>query len=691
MSKQTGVRSTDNLRRLATRWLSADACAHATELTCFGNVAAKELGRRSSYLPLAVPLALLPFAFAPSLRPWPIASGVLFALLILTAIGSALAARRLAAGNPEEPLKLARYYRITIATMALIWGGLVGQVILTQGISQVAELALFASVGLTVAGLAALALELSLWRQFVLMLWLPIMLSTARAAMDGTSNAWLLLGLEISFVTFIGAQGTRLVHAHVTGLLSRHDLENAASTIDDQRDELRAQQKRLNDLLTKTHDLSHYDQLTGLGNRVDFHERLEARIASRPSSGNTFAILYLDLDSFKDINDTFGHSSGDELLKTIAVRVGRLLQRGDFAARLGSDELALLINGIDQEQAASNVMQACLDEIQHPINLDGITICPRASVGSALYPSDGTHATALVKAAESAMNVAKSGVKRHYARYAPAMTQAAQHRLTMEHELQTAFRRGQFLLHYQPQVDAVTGETCGVEALLRWAHPERGLVPPLEFIPIAEKTGLIDALGEWVLHTACRQAADWISAGNIELPVAVNISPLQLLDAHFVVVVRNALQCSGLPAELLELEITESAFQTHNEARLALATLRDLGVRIAIDDFGTGYSSLASLKELHIDRVKIDRGFIADMLLSELDTTLLGNIIDMVHLLGCEVVAEGVESEEHVEKLQTLSCDCLQGYYFSRPIAADQLPEIVYGNSCQSTLEEQTA
>ncbi|MCP5416693.1 MAG: EAL domain-containing protein [Chromatiaceae bacterium] len=666
----------ERTRWAAEHWLAAGATSGEEKVHTVSSRAAQALGRRTGTIPLAAPLSMLALLVAsPQLYAHWIPITALYLMMTLVATLRIRLARKLIVESSEAMLPLARRYQLTVDLASFSWGSLVGLILLFHGADQVAELALVASVAITASAFTSLTLELSLWRRFVFIMWLPLVVLSAAAAMQGAEYGWLLVLLELLFVAFAVVQGQHVVRDNIAGILSRIELEYAVSTIADQRDELHLHQIRLDELLAQAHDLSYYDQLTGIGSRNHFYERLETNISMSRISGNQFAVLYLDVDGFKDINDTLGHMAGDELLKTIASRVRTLLRTSDFAARLGSDELALLINGVTQSRDTLAIVQRCIKEVQVPVNLCGKMICPRLSIGIALYPVDGDNTQSLLKAAESAMNSAKSNSKLHYARYSPEMTMAAQQRLTIEQEMRLALSNGQFRLHYQPQVDATSGEVCGVEALIRWQHPERGLIPPNDFITVAENTGLIDELGEWVLITACRQAAQWLDAGEHVFSVAVNISPLQLLDRGFVDTVRSALASTGLAPQLLELEITESAVQTHIEARETLVQLRKLGVRIAIDDFGTGYSSFASLKELPIDRVKTDRVFVTDMLASDRDMALLGNIIDMAHVLGCRVVAEGVEEFAHIEKLQLLNCDCLQGYYFSHPVEAARIPE----------------
>ncbi len=659
----------------AERWL-ATACARPNqERLC--HAAAAELGRRTGLLPLVAPAVMsLLFVASPALLAHWVLSLPLY-LVLLTAtlarirLGHALTHKR------PRPVRAARYYQTAVDLAGFAWGCLTGILVLTQGLQQTTELALIATLLLVASGLTTLTVERSLWLRFTTALWTPLMTLTAAAGLQGVASGWTLLLVEGLFASLIYVHGRRMVSAYINSLLTQSHLEKALQEIGQQRDELRQNQARLQALVARTHELSHYDELTGIGSRQHFYERLETAISAGRIKHSRFALLYIDIDGFRDINNTFGHQAGDQLLQTVARRVSKLLRATDFAARLGSDELAMLIDGVTDEHEAILIAERCLDTVQRPTRLNGRTVTPQIHIGIAVYPHDGRYALELLKAGESAMSAAKHEVRRQYTRYLPEMSQAAERRMTIAQELRQALVNGEFVLDYQPQFDGISGRLCGVEALVRWRHPDRGTVPPREFIPIAERIGLIDELGEWVLLTACRQAVSWFESDMAAFTVAVNISPLQLLNPDFVSTVRNALELSALPPRLLELEIVESAVQTQAASRDALSELRQLGVRIAIDDFGTGYSSLGSLKDLPIDCVKIDRAFVCNILSNPRESALLGTIVDMVHVLGCGVVAEGVENAQQRDKLTALGCDCLQGYYLSRPIQASLIPGVV--------------
>ncbi len=428
--------------------------------------------------------------------------------------------------------------------------------------------------------------------------------------------------------------------------------------------------------------LAYTDLLTGLASRAYFHKHLEDVIRAAHRRDERFALLYLDLDAFKDVNDSLGHDVGDSLLREVASRLQSVLRETDFVARLSGDEFCILVDNVGDQYDAADVARRTLESLNQPVNLAGQAMRPRCSIGIAYYPDDGEDAQTLLKAADSAMYAAKEEGKHRYAFYQPELTQKAMHRLRMEQELRNALDHDpqQLELHYQPQIDLNSGRMSGVEALVRWNHPELGMRSPLEFIGIAERIGVINQLGDLVLTRACRQLAEWRAAGLPKFRVAVNISPLQFNDPALPDSVQRALDESGLPVEALELEVTESVVQTSGENLEAFRRIRALGVKLAIDDFGTGYSSLASLKYLPIDSLKIDRLFICDMLEDSNSAVLLGTIVGVAHALGHSVVAEGVEEERQVRVLRGLGCDTIQGYFFSRPVTADEIPQLARRN-----------
>jgi len=426
--------------------------------------------------------------------------------------------------------------------------------------------------------------------------------------------------------------------------------------------------------------LAYFDALTGLASRSYFQQRLDDLIKAARRRGERFALLFLDLDNFKDVNDSLGHDTGDRLLHLIAERLQSLLRDVDFASRLGGDEFCLLIDNISDEYDAAKVATRCLREIEKPVELDAQRLRPQASIGIAHFPDDATTAQALLKAADSAMYQAKESGKHRYAFYHPELTEAAEQRLALEHELRQALARDEFELHYQPQILADTGRIIALEALVRWHHPQRGLVPPNVFIEALERIGLIGTLGEWVLRTACRQTARWRQDGLPPVRMAVNISPLHFRDPKIVDTVHEVLSECALEPSALEIEVTESAAQVHGDNLSTFTRLKAMGVRIAIDDFGTGYSSLGSLRHLPIDCLKVDRVFVNELLNKPQDSLLLGTIIGLAHSLDYCVVAEGVETSAQARALTDIGCDLLQGYHFSQPLPPGQIPELLARN-----------
>ncbi|MDH3450280.1 MAG: bifunctional diguanylate cyclase/phosphodiesterase, partial [Gammaproteobacteria bacterium] len=374
--------------------------------------------------------------------------------------------------------------------------------------------------------------------------------------------------------------------------------------------------------------------------------------------------------------DTLGHDVGDLLLKQIAQRLQNVLRDTDFLARLSGDEFCIMVDNICDQYDAAHVAARCLAGLNEPIDLGRQSIRPRCSIGIAYYPDDGEDSKSLLKAADSAMYAAKETGKHRYVFYQPEFTEKAENRLQIEHDLRLTIDNDELELHYQPQIDLRTGRMTGVEALVRWNHPTRGMIPPLEFIDIAERIGFIKPLGQWVLKTACHQARAWNEMGLPHLQLAVNISSSHFQDAEFSDTVEQTLRECDFPGSSLEIEITESVTQPTVENLSIFSRLKKMGIKIAIDDFGTGYSSLASLKHLPIDHLKIDRVFIIDMLQDPKSSILLGTIVGVAHALGQTVIAEGVEDADQLKVLSAVDCDIIQGYYFSKPVPAQEIPAL---------------
>jgi diguanylate cyclase (GGDEF)-like protein len=427
--------------------------------------------------------------------------------------------------------------------------------------------------------------------------------------------------------------------------------------------------------------LALYDSLTDLPNRTLFRDRLDqALLRGQRDPAYQFAILFLDLDRFKNINDSLGHRVGDELLISIARRLQHCLRVTDTVSRLGGDEFAVLLSMLTDVRDAILVAERIQHDLAAPFIIQGHAIFTTASIGVALNTTlSYAHPDEILRDADTAMYQAKAGGRAGYMLFDPAMHVSAVARLRLEHDLRYALEREEFVLYYQPQVELSSGQVIGVEALMRWQHPERGLISPVEFIPIAEETGLIVPIGEWGLRTACRQGKIWHTAGATGLKVAVNLSAGQFKHHSLPNVVADILTETGFDPQCLELELTESDTMEHADASVStLRTLKSLGIGIAIDDFGTGYSSLSYLQRLPIDVVKIDRSFVQHSNTDVEDWTIAQTIIAMAHSLRLQVIAEGVETEEQRAFLTHQGCQMAQGYLFSRPLPAEQVMRLLY-------------
>jgi len=433
----------------------------------------------------------------------------------------------------------------------------------------------------------------------------------------------------------------------------------------------------------RTQELAHlasHDVLTGLANRAGLHRLLDDALKAARRRGEKLALLLLDLDGFKDINDSLGHDQGDHLLRETAHRLRVQVRDVDTAARLGGDEFCLLLTNIEDGCQAAAVAERCLEALAAPITLAGATVGAHGSIGIALYPDDAVEFNGLLKAADTAMYAAKRAGKYRYAFYDRRMTEEVERQSMMESALRAAVERGEFELHYQPQVELASGRVRGVEALVRWRRPDQNLAYPAEFIAVVERIGLIDALDEWVLATAVRQAVAWRREGLDDLVIAVNVSPRHFESPGFVDTVARALRETGLAPDRLEIETTENVYRNPALHAATSAGLRDIGVRIAIDHFGVGFASMAALKRMPIDTLKLGRPFVRDMLEVSRPSTLLQTIIGIIAGLNYAIVAEGVETLEQARTLSELGCPLAQGYFFSPPVPADQIPALAHAN-----------
>ncbi|HEY2627475.1 MAG TPA: EAL domain-containing protein, partial [Usitatibacter sp.] len=433
--------------------------------------------------------------------------------------------------------------------------------------------------------------------------------------------------------------------------------------------------------------LAYHDNLTGLPNRGLLQDRLARSVARAERSGRKVAVLFIDLDNFKNINDTLGHDVGDELLRQVSRRLSECVRLEDTIARQGGDEFIVLLDNLDEGRNASVVAQKILNALRLPLLLGGTEQHVSGSVGIALYPEDGRDAQTLMKNADTAMFHGKGLGKNTYQYFTAQMNIAVKRRMTLESALRRAVLQRDFVLHYQPQIDLDTGEIIACEALVRWKTEDSGIVMPGDFIPLAEETGLINEIGEWVLREGCRQAKEWQDMG---LPpkrrMAINLSARQFSDKGFLDMVNRVLSDTGLPASCLELEITESQVMRQTEGMIQLLNkLSEMGVQLAIDDFGTGYSSLSYLKRLPIQKLKIDQSFIRDITVDPNDTAIVVAIINMAKSLDLATIAEGVETAGQLALLRSKGCNVGQGFYFSAPVSAQEIYPLLRTNRMMVT------
>jgi diguanylate cyclase (GGDEF)-like protein len=470
---------------------------------------------------------------------------------------------------------------------------------------------------------------------------------------ESVDNSWMAAAVgATTFIILCITLGLSVIDARMA---SRH--AKMAASLKSANDELKR--------------LALHDPLTKLPNRLLLEDRIDQAVAHAERGKLRCAILFVDLDRFKQINDSLGHFAGDELLRCVARRLQTLVRAEDTVSRLGGDEFVLLLREIAHLDDAKAVADKILEALHEPFRLHDQDLFVTPSVGISVYPQDGDNAQMLITRADAAMYNAKQAGRNNYQVFSSDMSTFFPERLTLENDLRKAVARREFELHYQPKVDVENGHIVGMEALVRWRHPQKGLMPPFDFIPLAEETGIIIALGRWVIQEACTQNKAWQNAGLPHMRVAVNISGVQFRQKDLLEDVAQALADTGLSPECLEIEITESVvMQNAAEAILTLEKLSDMGVHVSIDDFGTGYSSLSYLKRFPIDKLKIDRSFIRDISSDMDDAAIVRATIGLAHNLRLRVVAEGVETLDQLQFLKTLGCDEYQGYLKSRPLTA---------------------
>jgi len=457
---------------------------------------------------------------------------------------------------------------------------------------------------------------------------------------------------------------------HNARALKRH-VESLELVVTDRTKGLEAANRQLRHLAS-------HDALTGLPNRLLLDDRIAQAIIQAQRHSHEFAVLVVDLDRFKLINDSLGHRAGDELLREAAQRLSHAVRAVDTTARLGGDEFVILLGGPVTQAEALEIGKRAIQQMEPSMRLLGIDVHISPSIGIAFFPRDGTSVDTLIARADAAMYSAKERGRNNVQCYAEGMSAVTQERVKLESDLHEALRSGQFELHYQPKVDTSSGRINSAEALIRWRHPQRGLVPPNDFIAVADECGLLDAIGEWVLFEACRQAKAWQNEGLRPLRVAVNLAPSQFRLVNLVDQIRRALEAAALQPQFLEVELTESAVMSDAEESIRiLEAISRMGVLVSVDDFGTGYSSMSYLRRFPIDKLKIDRCFVEEMTRRPEDASIVRAIISLAHSLHLKVIAEGVETPEQLALLAELGCDQYQGFHFSPALLPERFAALV--------------
>jgi diguanylate cyclase len=461
----------------------------------------------------------------------------------------------------------------------------------------------------------------------------------------------------------------------------RQQVEQLEQVVEARTQGLEAANKQLRHLAT-------HDSLTGLPNRVLLDDRLIQAAAHAEHDGHSFAVAMFDLDRFKVVNDSFGHRAGDQLIKEVAYRLAGVARSTDTVARLGGDEFLFIMDRLGRREDAVQIVRRAVEALSQPIRIGDVDIHASASIGIAMFPGDGKGVETLLANADAAMYCAKQRGRNNIQCYTSGMNAITQDKVKLESDLHAALTLKQLELHFQPKIETASGAIYGAEALVRWRHPERGLIPPGDFIPLAEACGLIDRIGAWVVNEACRQARAWQQQGLPSLRVAVNLSALQFRNGNLQQMIADALRAADLEPRFLEVEITESALMSDPEESVKiLEQLSRMGVVVSVDDFGTGYSSMAYLRRFPIDKLKIDRTFIGELMSRSDDASIVRAIVSLAHNLRLKVVAEGVETSEQLELLRSLGCDQYQGFCFSPAVPAPQFAELLVASRKQAEAE----
>lgn len=555
-----------------------------------------------------------------------------------------------------------------VVVTAATWGVTSALAIFYYPDSWVSLLAAVITAGMCAGSMYSLGLKLPLLYSFLVAMLLPNFI--VGITIGGTSGA-ALGSIFFIYLIYCAAQGRNI---------NKEYWDARMNTV-----LLNTETKR------RLHDLTYRDKLTGLPNRELFLDRLSQANLEAKRAGHSIAVMVLGLDRFKKLNDSLGHHAGDEILIETANRLRECVRESDTVARLAGDIFAVIFPNPGDDRSLARMAQKILDKLVQPIDINDLELIASASIGITIFQPDQINqnqADVMQGNAEAAMLRAKGKGGNNYHYYDASMNEKAVESLQLEAQLRKALERDEFILHYQPKIDLTTGQTSGYEALLRWSPDNKGIVPPNKFIPMLESTGLIVAVGEWVIRTACQQNKDWQDAGYAPVRMAVNLSVRQFQEHDIAYAVKNILDETGLDAQWLELEITESMLMDRSDhSNRMLHDLNDMGVHLSIDDFGTGYSSLAYLKQLPVSTLKIDRSFVKDITTDPNDAAVVQAVVAMAHNLNLRVIAEGAETAEQVVFLHNQKCDEIQGFYFSKPVASKEAGKFLENSYCHKLNE----